>query len=359
MTWEILRGRRVDILVDANVATSPRVQKAELDLALHLSSVVGASVTCHRLPVGGGVNGPDDYLAAHTDRDYWRLMDAPGVEPWLAQVGESYERYINAQPPVFVIKEFLQTEGLTIIAGLSGHTKTWLLLSMAQCLLTGEKLFGHFSVVTKATRVLYLTPEITLGSFKTRAEKFGLGEYVKNGMLLVRTLSAYPIMPLTDPAVLMCAKGADVFLDPAIRFMTGDESSSSDNANGLAEAVFQLLQAGARTVIAAHHSPKSFETANYMSLENVLRGSGDIGAMSATVWGVRMLDAAQTKVQVENVKPRDFTPPPPFQLQGRPHIDNGKGMQMVSPPGSCGTLRNYVEAKKGGRPPSPAKAERA
>jgi hypothetical protein len=141
--------------------------------------------------------------------------------------------------------------------------------------------------------------------------------------------------------------------------MTGNESSSSDNANGLAEAVFQLLQAGARTVIAAHHSPKNFEGASYMSLENVLRGSGDIGAMAATVWGVRMLDAVQTKVQVENVKPRDFTPPPPFQLQGRPYIDEGKGMQMVLPPGSCGTLRNYVEPKKGGRPPSPVKAGRA
>lgn len=280
------------------------------------------------------------------------------VEPWLAQVGESYEKYSQATPPEFVVKNFLQSGGLTIVGGLSGHGKTWALLSVAQSLLTGAPLFGHFPVVTKASRVLYLTPEIMLGSFRVRADKFGLGPFVESRQLVVRTLSAYPMLPLTDPAVLLCAQGADVFLDTAIRFMDGDESSSTDNDHGLAAGIFRLLQSGARTVTAAHHSPKGFEKATYMSLETVLRGTGDIGAMAATAWGVRMLDATRSRVQVECLKARDFEPPLPFQLDGKPHIDAGKGFQISLKPGECGPLSAYVSEKKGGRPRSPEKAER-
>jgi hypothetical protein len=355
---EALRGRKICVTLDANVASNPEIQRAELALCLHLVSVLGASATCHRVPVEADVNGPDDYLAKHhKDRDFWALLDSP-VEPWLAEVGESYEKYSHAKPPEFVVKDFLQSGGLNIVGGLSGHGKTWLLLSLVQSLLKGGPLFGYFPVVRQASRVLYLTPEIVLGSFRLRAEKFGLGPFVERGKLVVRTLSAYPMLPLTDPAVLLCAQGADVFLDTAIRFMDGDESSSSDNDRGLAAGIFRLLQSGARTVTAAHHSPKGFEKAAYMSLETVLRGTGDIGAMAATAWGVRMLDAMRSRIQVECLKARDFEPPPPFQLDGKPHIDAGQGFQMSLKPGECGHLSAYVEAKKGGRPRSPEKAER-
>jgi hypothetical protein len=229
---------------------------------------------------------------------------------------------------------------------------------MTQSLLAGTPLFGYFKVLQPARRVLYLTPEIMLGSFRVRAEKFGLGEFIKNGQLIVRTLSAYPMLPLWDPAVLLSAQGADVFLDTAIRFMEGDESSSTDNDRGLATGVFRLLQSGARSVTAAHHSAKAFEKASYMALENVLRGTGDIGATASTAWGMRMLDATRTRIQVECLKARDFEPSPPFQLDGKPHIDDGKGFQMSLRPGQCGSLSEYVSEKKGGRPRSPEKAER-
>ena len=354
---EVLRGRKVGVMMDANVAWNSQVRNAELELCAYLASQLQASVVCYRLPVERGVNGQDDYLAKHSDADFWKLLEKPAA-PWLAMVGESYEKYSAAKLPEFVIKDFLQTDGATFIGGLSGHGKTFMLFSMAQSLLTGEPLFGYFPVVKKATRVLYLTPEITLGSFRVRAEKFGLGPYIKSGQLIVRTLSAYPMLPLTDPAVLLSAQGADVFLDTAIRFIEGDESSSTDNDRGLAAGVFRLLQSGARTVVAAHHSPKGFESASRMALETVLRGTGDIGAMVSAAWGVRMLDRDASKVQVENIKTRDFQPPPPFQLLGRPHIDEGKGFQMALRPGECGYLADYVKEKRTGRPRSQTKADR-
>jgi hypothetical protein len=353
---EAFRGRHVHILFDSNVAINEDVKQAELALAAHLVSNLQAEVVALRLPVEEGVNGPDDYLREHKDADFLGILATP-YEPWLTMIGESYEKYMAAKPPEFVIKHFLQSDGITFVGGLSGHGKSFVLLSIVRSLITGEKLFGHFSVQQKAKKVFYLTPEITLGSFKIRAEKFELGPFIKSGQLIVRTLSAYPMLQLTDPALLLSARGADIFLDTAVRFMEGDESSSTDNDTGLAAGMFRLLQSGARTIIAAHHSPKSFERADYMSLENMLRGTGDIGAMLSTAWGVRMLNPIQTRVHIQNIKARDFEPIPPFQIEGRPFIDQGKGFQMAMAPGECGPLNEYVSTRTG-RKPSPEKAER-
>jgi len=46
--------------------------------------------------------------------------------------------------------------------------------------------------------------------------------------------------------------------------------------------LFGLQRAGARIITGAHHSPNSFGKDTFMTLENVLRGSGDIGAMLVT-----------------------------------------------------------------------------
>ena len=47
----------------------------------------------------------------------------------------------------------------------------------------------------------------------------------------------------------------------------------------------------------AHHSSKAFEMQTYMSLENVLRGSGDIGALCATCWGVKQVDGSANGIR--------------------------------------------------------------
>jgi hypothetical protein len=348
-------GRRVVLIFDSNVATNEKVQKAEFELAAHLSiHIKASSVSCCRLPQH--LNGPDDFLASYSDKDFTRLMDS-AFEPWLDRVGESYEAYESAKLPTFVIHHFLQSEGATIISGLAGHFKTFIVLSMMLSLLSGNQLFGYFDVLDKAKRVIYLTPEITLGSFKKRAEMFGLRQYIKTRQLLVRTLSAYPSISLDDPALLMAAKGADIFLDPLVRFMEGDESSATDNDRGLAAGIFGLLNAGARSVTCTHHSPKGFEKATYMALETVLRGTGDIGAMASVAWGVRMLDRGKALVYVANLKARDFEFPVAFQIAGEPYIAEGHGLQMAVRPEECGQLSEYL-TNKSGRPRSPEKARR-
>jgi len=109
-------GRKVHILLDSNVSSNQTVQKAELKLASHLATQVhAADVRCYRLPAG--INGPDDFLEAYKDWDFKLLFDRP-AEPWLDQIGESYEKYLAAKPPTFLIKDFLQSDGLRSSADL-------------------------------------------------------------------------------------------------------------------------------------------------------------------------------------------------------------------------------------------------
>jgi DnaB-like helicase N terminal domain/AAA domain len=269
----------------------------------------------------------------------------------------SFPDFENAASLTFAIKGFLQNNGATLIGGLSGHGKTLLMLSVVRALLAGKgaKLWDYFDVMETAVRILYLIPECSIEPFKYRLKLFGLYDYLapNDGRLLVRTLSKGPTPCLSDPRILYAAKGAHVFLDTAVRFSAeGDENSAGDNQRGLAADIFALLAAGARTVQGAHHAPKPFARENVMRLENVLRGSGDIGAMVSTAWGVKQIDAAQNIVHIENIKPRDFQPPQPFQLIGRPYIDQVGDFMLHKKPGDCGSLQDEQapDRDRGGAP---------
>ena len=252
----------------------------------------------------------------------------------------TYEQIANVPAPKWIIEGFAEEFDKVMIGALSGHGKTLILLAIVRALLRSRdekdaKLFGHFPVPHGEHKIMYLIPEEGLAKFSRRLRSFNLLPFVEEQRLLVRTLSLGPNIKLTDPRILRAAQGRHVVLDTAIRFSEGDENAASDNQNGLAQSVFNLESAGAASVWGAHHAPKSFSKDTYMELENVLRGSGDIGAMLSTAYGVRQLDddRSQTLLHVRCIKPRDIDPPGDFQLEGKPWIDREHDFRMVSKPG--------------------------
>jgi RecA-family ATPase len=76
----------------------------------------------------------------------------------------SIEDFENAPPISFAIDGFLQNDGATLIAGLSGHGKTLVMLSLVKALFAGKgtKLWGQFDALETAFRVVYLIPECTI-----------------------------------------------------------------------------------------------------------------------------------------------------------------------------------------------------
>lgn len=189
-----------------------------------------------------------------------------------------------------------------------------------------------------------MIPEASRAVFKKRLKLMGLYDEIGK-RLFVRTLTKGPALPLTDTYLLREAYGAHIAVDTAIRFLRAtDENSASEAAQGLSEDFFALQRAEAKTILALFHSPKSFTTQTVMSLENMIRGSSEFGAMLSSAWGIKQIDKATNTVHVENIKDRDFPACDPFQLIGRPYIDETGDFQLLSRPGECGRLQELQRA---------------
>jgi len=301
------------------------------------------------------LTNPDDQLTL-VDRMRETLLSRGDADNWRS-IFHTREEFENTPPLHFAIEGFLQEAGVTLIGGLAGHGKTLIMLAMVKALLAESPLFGCevFSVPQPAKRICYLIPESSIGPFWSRIKVFGLQQFVREDRLLVRTIQAREQVELTDPRMLAAVEGADVFLDSVVRFTVGSENDA-ENARLFSDVLFRLLRSGARSITGCHHSPKSFEGAQTMSLENVLRGSGDLGALTTTCWGIRQIDPARNRIYVENVKARDFEPCGSFILEGRPHLDEAEEFAMHAKPGEAEELRSYL-LQKGGRPLSPNRAE--
>jgi len=110
------------------------------------------------------------------------------------------------------------------------------------------------------------------------------------------------------------------------------------------------LNAGAKTIIAAHHAPKHLDDAKQLTLQNAIRGSGDLGAFLSGAWGLFQLDDKLNSVYVANLKPRDQDPFSPFIITGRPFINEEGDFRVTTKPGECPPFADLRKKSHGGRP---------
>jgi Bifunctional DNA primase/polymerase, N-terminal/AAA domain len=245
----------------------------------------------------------------------------------------SFNDFVNAPPVSFSIQHILQNKAITAFGALPGHSKTWFMLQVVRALLTGEPLFGYAQFqASKVDRVIYLVPEAGISGFRHRLHKTGLMPFVAERKLLVRTLQSPEDIQLNDPRLVQAARGAAVFLDTFIRFIEGDENESRD-AKLFSNTLLKMVGGEALLAAGAHHAPKSLTSAAGLTLENVLRGSGEIGAVLDTCWGLWQLDDQTNRVYVKNCKAREFEAPRSFEIEGRPHLDETGLFKVVVEPG--------------------------
>jgi hypothetical protein len=149
------------------------------------------------------------------------------------------------------------------------------------------------------------------------------------GRLYLQTLSKGKKIRLVDPVLLELAKGADIFIDTAVRYLEGDENAVKD-VRVLTENILNLLAVGARSVWVAHHAPKGFENASTMSLQNMFRGSGEFGAALTNAYGLCTEDATTTKIRFHTIVGRDLDELiPDMILQGRPYLFETGNFKVV------------------------------
>ena len=266
----------------------------------------------------------------------------------------TFEQVSNAPRPRFLIDGFLQLQSITAVAAPVGQRKSIIGLNIAHCLCTREPLFDHFPANPECvpSRVLYLCPEMGLISFSDRVRKIGLMPHVCESFF-VRTMNPVQETPGKRPDTLTLenlqedeVRDAVVIIDTAVRFIQGDENSSAD-MRVFANSIFRLAEIGAAAVVVLFHSGKTTKEQPELTLENAMRGSGELGAFVTCCWATRLQlgedeDEYRAKSYLRNVKPRDFEAKP-FEVIGtrdaqdnvvndcRMHwIDNGEAKVVLS-----------------------------
>jgi hypothetical protein len=237
---------------------------------------------------------------------------------------------------IFLIDRILP-EGITFLGALSGVGKTWLALSMSRALTKGGKFLGVWDV-PEQSNVLYLCPEMSAKTFKNRCRRFGISERFH-----CQTIADGAPLDLADPLLSAAVRELKpvVFLDTAIRFSNAEDENSAAENQELARSIFSLLYDGARAVVCLHHRAKDTARADEMTLENTLRGTGDLGAVAAAVYGIRYEPFAGSaaylkesrklvRLEIRCVKARDFVPVDDFRVQLDPHIDTIGDMAVLT-----------------------------
>jgi hypothetical protein len=229
----------------------------------------------------------------------------------------------------FAIDGFLPY-GVNFLGAFSGIGKTWLQLSMARALTTKNKFLGVFPV-REAVPVLYLCPEMSAKGFRRRGERFGIDK----NLFFCQTIADGAPIDLGDPLLLAAVRDLKpiLFLDTVLRFNNAeDESSATQNSQGLGRALFRLVYHGARAIVGAHHRAKNAGGSDEPTLETTLRGTTDLGAMCDCVWcaqydkgGCSAAYSAESRALVRLslscVKARDFATPEPLTVQLLPYLD--------------------------------------
>jgi hypothetical protein len=305
-------GANYDVLIalarQHNERCSPPLPDSELQTVAH--SIAGYAVK----ETGGLVFGDTSAQVTAAPVD-WRSQ--------FRTVGELEKGNVR-----MLISGFLP-EGTTFIGGLPGEGKTLFALSLAKALTTTDPFLGKF-FVEEQIPVIYLIPESSSRAFRARCETFRIPNDEK--LFLCRTVSEGATLPLDDTSLFAAVRKLKpvVILDTFIRFSEADDENDAAQNKKIVNDIIALRQAGAVAVIGLHHAKKTIRDKG-MSLEAVLRGTGDIAASADAVYGLlrdHLLynnGAGPNEIEVSCVKPRDFNPPEPFRIAAsrRPDKKNG------------------------------------
>jgi hypothetical protein len=312
LRWEGLNPQEIEPVLVRVCETRCENPGADYpEMAAHLASEMGKKPAG---PIGPTVliGGVPAGLGAYAPAAKPEPVDTENWRDYFRSVSELEDGDVR-----MIINGFLP-EGVNAIGALSSHGKTLFALSLVKSLTTGERFLGRFQP-EEVIPCLYLIPESSGRAFKSRCKAFGIPDDPE--LFLCRTVSEGETLLLDNPILKRAVEKLHpvVFLDTMVRFnQSNDENDAAANQQ-IAKDIIALRAAGAVSVILIHHSTKASANED-LTLENCLRGSGDIGALCDSVYAIRrdrLLysdGSGPNEIEVKCVKPRDFVPPIPFKI---------------------------------------------
>jgi AAA domain len=288
----------------------------------------------------------------HTDKYGVEREGGAGSGSWQSRFHSKTEALTIPEDVAVVVRGLCNVGSVSMWGALPKHGKSYLFLSLMKALLAGKPWLGHFEV-SKSQRVVYLVPEVGLRGVMKRLRKLGMVDYlfdsVRNpeGRLFIQTLSSRDKLKLDDGALLQAVQGADVFVDPIIRYIEGEENNASDQRI-LSNKLLALISAEARSVWCAHHSPKAFKDVTDITTQNVLRGTGEFAAFPDLIFGVLKTNDEASRLYIKCTDARDDDEYlGDFEVEMRPWIDETGDLKLVVPPGTGTPLREQRRSKSG------------
>jgi hypothetical protein len=290
--------------------------------------------------------------------DKWGVEREGNGASWQNNFHSKTEALTIPENVDIVVRGLCNVGSVSMWGALPKHGKSYLFLSLMKALLSGRPWLGYFEV-SQSKRVVYLVPEVGLRGVMKRLRKLGMVDYLydpatnPNGTLFIQTLSSRDKLRLDDSALLLAVQGADVFVDPIIRYIEGEENNASDQRM-LSNKLLALISAEARSVWCAHHSPKAFKDVTDITTQNVLRGTGEFAAFPDIIFGVLKTNDEASRLYIKCTDARDDDEYlGDFEVEMRPWIDETGDMKLIVAPGTGTPLREQRRNDKTGRKSDP------
>lgn len=167
----------------------------------------------------------------------------------------------STPPPVSIVERILIAGTLLLIAGAPKVGKTWLVLLLALCIVTGKPFLGF--AVPERKKVLYLGGEGSDSTLRKRFQTalaffYGIEDADLDNLLILSTLGRVKYdVPAAQDAITRWAEPADVVIfDPAFRFQSKGEENSHTDIRVIQDFIDGLKAAG-KTVVVVHHTRKA------------------------------------------------------------------------------------------------------
>lgn len=243
--------------------------------------------------------------------------EKPVIADWRT-LFHTLDDVLNCPPPTFFIENWLAKQAICALAAPVGQRKSLIMMNMIRSLATGEPLFGFLPVVNRPKRIVYLCPEMGLISMSNRLKKMGIEHEVGKSLFFrSMNLGNLEIADLPEEAL----EGSILIIDTAIRFMAGADEQSSTAMHGFSEVLFaaQRMQGPDGAIMVLYHSPKTTKSADELTLENCIRGSGELGAALTDAHGTRLQDPDneyESASFIRHIKKRDYEGVEPFEVVG-------------------------------------------
>ena len=255
ITW---RDRDVVLLLDANVARNTKVQTARRALAAELAGR-GAMVRIAELPVEAGVNGPDDYRAAHGDAPLLALVDGASVsradQPILVRLAN-----VKAEPVSWIWPCRLALGKLTLLVGDPGLGKSWITLDIAARVSCGGAWPDGGQAI--AGNVLLLSAEDGLAdTIRPRLDALGADVMRVHHLAVLRAGEQERAVQLADAAALesaIRATGARLLvIDPISAYLGSTDSHRDAEVRALMAPLARVAERTGAAVLGVMHLAKS------------------------------------------------------------------------------------------------------